>query len=94
MKTAFFVYRPRRLADLCRPHLLEEETPYRIASVVRLSPIEYENFSEDLLVDREFLFHRLPEGFCLLIQSIGRKDGILVYPEGEFVTWAAYLPKA
>ena len=69
---AYFVSRPRVFADLFRPHLIEEERPYRIVKTVTLPAIDYENFITDLLVDRPFIEAFLPlctaPGDCLLIR--------------------------
>lgn len=92
MKTAFFVYRPRRLADLRRPHSLEEEKPYHVSGIVILSDIDYENFTEDLLADRAFLERARKADGCLLVKTRRQKDGLLVYWEKDRVTWAAYYP--
>ena len=54
-QTAFFLHRPRRISGLLVPNLLEQEHPYTIVTEVRLSHIDYENFTEDLLADRAFL---------------------------------------
>ena len=53
--TAYFVFRPRTFRDLRRPHLLKKEHEFRIVKTITLSCIDYENFSEDLLVDRSLL---------------------------------------
>ena len=48
---AYFVLYPRRISDLQKPHHLESEKHYHIVDEIRLSSIDYENFSEDLLAD-------------------------------------------
>ena len=53
--TAYFVNRPRRVSDLRQPHLPGAERAYTIVQTITLRPIDYENFSEDLLADRAFL---------------------------------------
>ena len=94
--TAFFQYRPRRVSDLKTPHLIEQERRYRIVNVKRLSHIDYENFSEDLLADRQFLEEypnqRAEDGVlnCILIHGCNKEDGILVVPKDGFVFFAAY----
>lgn len=52
---AYFVYHPRRIYDLCVPHLPEQELAFEITAVKALSKLDYENFSEDLPADRSFL---------------------------------------
>lgn len=90
MKMAFFVYRPRQWRDLWRPHPVEKEKPYHVGRTVELSTIEYENFAEDLLVERSFLQQNIPQGACLLVKARRQREGILVYPQGDRVKWAAY----
>ena len=102
---AYFVPRPRVFADLFRPHLIEEERPYRIVKTVTLPAIDYENFITDLLVDRPFIeaFSPLctapgdcfPLGGKSPVRTLGDRglvpDGILVIPgDGSFVASAAY----
>ena len=53
--TAYFYFRPRTVRDLRCPHLLERETAYEIVKTITLSGIDFENFSEDLLADRQFI---------------------------------------
>ena len=96
--TAYFVFRPRTLHDLRHPHLLEKEQEFKVAKVIPLSLIDYENFSEDLLVDRQFIednAHLCSEGsvlHCLLVKPRNRKEGILVIPEDRaYVKRAAYI---
>jgi len=97
-QTVFFVYRPRTIRDLFCPHLPERERDYEVAAVISLDAVDYENVSEDLLVDRAFLgayaslCRTSPIFRCLLIRQRGRDGGILILPEGEQVRWAAYLP--
>ncbi|MDY3015393.1 MAG: hypothetical protein SOR61_09540 [Evtepia sp.] len=94
MKKAYFVHRPRRLSDLFQPHPMEGERAYRVTRIVILSPLAYDNFSEDLLIDREFLgrgSEELGQG-CILVTTRYQRDGILVYPIGARVKWAAYAP--
>lgn len=58
MKIAYFVKRPRIKEDLMRPHLAEQERPYEIAKTIMLSAIDYENFTTDMLADRDYLHQR------------------------------------
>ena len=92
---AYFVYRPRRIYDLCVPHLPEQELAFEITAVKTPSKLDYENFSEDLLADRSFLDGILPAHStikqCILITRRNAADGILVEPDGRgFVLRAAY----
>ena len=97
-KTAFFVRTPKTVADLWRPHLAEQERSYKIVKTIILSGIAYENFSLDLLVDRQFIEDNAalcsedPVWNCMFVHQRGRTDGILVIPEmGSYVKWAAYI---
>ena len=94
---AYFVERPRRLEELTVPHLVEKERPYRIVTEVQLPAIDYENFTTDMLADRQFIEdygRRCKQDkvwSCLLVRRRGKPDGVLVMPEaGRFVGWAAY----
>ncbi len=95
---AFFVAHPRRLEDLCVPHAVEKERPYRIVAVARLRRIDYENFVSDMLADRGFIEEHSADCQgrevldCLLVQQYDRADGVLVFPERQrFVSMAAYI---
>lgn len=96
--TAFFVRTPRTIRDLRKPHLQSSERPYEIVYTVELDALDYENFTEDLLVDRQFIedFGGLcSEGDsfrCLLVHRRGKNEGILAVPELDaYVKWAAYI---
>ena len=95
--TAFFVRTPRRLEDLLKLHLTEQEWAFAIVGVVVLGKMDYENFVGDMLADRTFLETWAPQcergevWRCVLVQQRGRSDGVLVIPEdGCYVGWAAY----
>ena len=94
-QTAFFVFRPRRASELRELHPAEKERPYEVVAEVTLEPIDFENFSEDMLVDRVFLednAHLCATGHpmgCVLVREENRPGGILVVPKGAFVQWAA-----
>ena len=83
---AYFVLYPRRISDLQKPHHLESEKHYHIVDEIRLSSIDYENFSEDLLADRAFLDHyqgpHTKDGAlqCILVRYWNQTDGVLVVP--------------
>ena len=95
---AFFVSYPNTIDDLKKPHLIEQERPYRIVKTITLQKIDYENFTTDFLADREFieenadLCSKGEVWSCLLVQQRGRSDGVLVIPYDLcFVEYAAYL---
>lgn len=93
---AFFVRRPRRLSDLRRPHLPEQERAFRVAREIVLPEIDYENLVTDLVADRSFIEENAPYCSagpvwdCLLVRSKGDGDAVLVMPaNGSYVGWAA-----
>lgn len=92
---ALFVKYPRTISDLLHP--LAEKHRFKIAEVVVLQAIDYENFITDMLADRPFLnsnlFGRVDSDtwYCVFVTQIGLKDGVLVLPEGDHVEYAAYL---
>lgn len=95
---AYFVYHPRRVSDLRVPHFERDEHPFTVVGTVELSALDYENFSEDLVADREFLeSHAEACGGtdvyrCVLVKRKGIKEGVLVLPEdGCFVKRAAFV---
>ena len=94
---AFFLQRPRRIKDLLRPHLLEKEKAFTIVQTISLSRIDFENFTSDMTVDREWIEKYGPQckmekvWKCLLVRSEKGSGGILVMPEGgRYVGWAAF----
>ena len=52
---AYFVREPYYISELMRPHLIERERPYEIVATVTLAKIDYENFTTDMLADRQFM---------------------------------------
>lgn len=94
----YFVENPRILADLMKPHLLEQERPFEVVKTVKLRAIDYENFATDMVADRQFiednadLCSKGTVWKCILVQKRGNHDGILVMPEGRcYVGYAAYF---
>lgn len=97
---AYFISTPRTYRDLLKPHLPEAEREYEIVKVIELSGLAYENFCEDMLVDRQFLEDNAAlckDGDvlrCLLVKQRGRHAGILVVPKfGGYVEQAAYIAR-
>ena len=95
---AFFVSCPRTMEDLRKPHPMERERPFEIVKTITLGAMDYENFTTDMLADRQFiednasLCSRGDVWKCLLIRKQGGADGVLVMPEDEwYVGYAAYL---
>ena len=95
---AAFVRRPRRIEELQGLHLVSNEHSFAIVTTVELEKIDYENFTTDLLADRQYLedyaeFCGRGEVWrCILVKQIGRRDGVLVLPaeDGCHIEWAAY----
>lgn len=93
----YFISKPRTYRDLLKPHLPEAEREYEIVKVIELNNITYENFCEDMLVDRQFLEDNAAlceDGDalrCLLVKQRGKHEGILVVPELGAVKQAAYI---
>ena len=97
---AYFIRSPRTINDLWYPHLLEQEHEYKIVKSIKLSKIAYENFTTDMLADRQFIEDNAvlcSEGTvwkCLFIHERGYNDGVLVIPEMDaYVKWAAYIAR-
>lgn len=96
--TAYFVCTPRRLSDLRRPHRLGDERPYHITAEIVLPKIDFENFTEDMLADRDFPERHAPacgtgDLFrCLLVRQRGGGEAVLVVPKGAHVYYAAAAP--
>ncbi len=97
MKT-IFVRKPNRVADL--KGLKTKELKITIEKVVVLSGPEYQEFSQHLLRDRDFiadnrqLMRQDRQGVlhCLAIKAEDREDAILVESEGyEYPRYAAYI---
>ena len=96
-KSAYFLYRPRRISDLRVPHPLSAERYYDVVGEVSLPFIDFENFSEDMLADRAFLeqYKGSPSinGVfqCLRVTCKSKRvqEQILVVPKGDFVFHAA-----
>ncbi len=95
---AYFVEGPRIIEDLKAPHPIEREQRYEIIKSVKLARIDYENFTTDMIADRQFIEDNAvlcSQGEvwrCILVQQRGRTDGVLVMPaDGSYVGWAAYV---
>ena len=74
-----------------------------VEKVVRLSGAEYDSFAGDMLRDRDFIRNNYIDTVvdadgryhCLLIVGDGRRDGILVNPEGgDYARYSAFIPNA
>ena len=98
---AFFVFCPRRLTDLFRPHLIEQRKPYSVEKIIKIAKIDYENFTADFCAERWFIednavLCKIAEDgvwHSILIQQYGKTDGILVMAKGQsYPQWASYMP--
>ena len=96
--TAYFVRHPRTAADLIAPHLLKHERSYEVVKTIILSDIEYENFTSDMLADRQFIEDNASLCsseeilHCILVRKNFCQSGVLVVPESTcYVGWAAYV---
>lgn len=98
MKTkAFFVFRPRTVADLHIGNPDGRMMEYRIVKTICLRKIDYENFTTDLLADRQFIEDNASlctaKGDCLLVKARGMNAELLVIPwKGCIVRYAALRP--
>ena len=97
-RTALFVSLPRTAEDLKHPDPEAVPRSFMIVKTIHLSKIEYDNFCGDMMVERSFIEENAElceTGSiwkCLLVQQIGRNDGILLIPiDGSFVKHAAYI---
>ena len=97
---AFFVDRPRVLADLTDNHNLSQAHRYEIAAKITLDAENYENFICDMLVERQFIEDNAAlceDGEikkCLFVYMRGGHSGILVVPDpndNDYVGWAALI---
>ena len=98
--TAYFARCPYRLSDLRRLFHPCAEKPCAVEKTVVLAKADYENFINDLTVDRWFIekntaLCRIDEDgvwHCILVRRRGQTDGVLIMPEGtDFPKWAAYI---
>ena len=96
-RRAYFFLRPRRASEMNYNDPGGRWMEYRVVAQIRLSKMDYENFCEDLLADRQFIEDNralcLKAGDCLLVSQRGRSDGLLIVPYQDcFVRLAAKLP--
>ena len=94
---AWFVFRPRTVADLTLKNPAGKWLEYRIVKTICLNGIDYENFATDLLADRQFIEDHsalcVEPGDCLLITGKRQKPELLIIPwQGCFVRYAALRP--
>jgi len=80
-----------------------ETTNCIIEKVIRLSGAEFDRFSKNLLRDWDFIrdnpiarsYDEEGRCHCLLVVGEGRRDGILVNPEGSsYARYSAFMPNA
>ena len=91
---AWFVFRPRRAEDLTVRNPEGKWMVYHIVKTICMSRIDYENFTTDLLADRQFIEDAAAlctkQGDCLLVTTSTQQPGLLIVPwKGCFVRYAA-----
>ena len=94
---AWFVFRPKTAADLSLKNPAGKWLEYRIVKTICLNGIDYENFTTDLLADRQFIEDHstlcIEPGDCLLITGKRQEPELLIIPwQGCFVRYAALRP--
>ena len=94
---AYFVFRPRTVSDLSIGTADGKWREYRIVKTICLSRMDYDNFTTDLLADRQFIEDNAPfcaaPDDCLLIKGKQQQQELLVIPwQGCFVRYAALRP--
>ena len=94
---AYFIQHPRIVEDLLVLHDVQDEQPYEIVREIRLQTIDFDNFTADLTVERQYiednayLCGRGNVWKCLFIRGRDHGHGVLVLPETNgYVGWAAY----
>lgn len=80
-----------------------ETTPCEIEKTLELTTEDFDDFTQNLLSDYDFIRDHLNEMYrdengishCLLVLGKGREDGILVESEGSaYARYSAFLPNA
>ena len=94
---AYFVFRPRTSDDLSLENPMGRWRKYRIVKTICLPQIDFENFANDLLADRQFIEENsarcTESNDCLLVTNRRRDNTLLIIPwHGRFVRHAALLP--
>ena len=94
---AWFVFRPRTVADLTLKNPAGKWREYRIVKTICLYRIDFENFATDLLADRQFIEDNaalcITPGDCLLVSGKQPGEDLLIIPwHGCFVHYAALRP--
>ena len=94
---AYFVFRPRTVADLGTKNQEGKWQEYRIVKTICLNRIDYENFITDMLADRLFIEDNavlcIEPGDCLLVFGKQQKEELLIIPWHDgFVHYAALRP--
>lgn len=94
---AWFVFEPRRVDDLSIENRSGKWMEYKVVKTICLSKIDYENFSSDLLADRQFIEDVISscrnKGDCLLVTGPRPAKELLIIPwHGCYVRYAALRP--
>ena len=91
---ALFFFEPRRIDDLAPGNPGGKWMEYRIVKTICLSKIDFENFTNDLLADRQFIEDNIglcvEKGDCFLITNRNHNGELLVIPwHKSFVRYVA-----
>jgi hypothetical protein len=94
---AWFVFEPRRVDDLSIENRSGKWMEYEVVKTICLSKIDYENFSTDLLADRQFIEDSISlcrkKEDCLLVTGPTLTEEMLIIPwNGCYVRYAALRP--
>ena len=90
---AWFVFRPRRAEDLTVRNPEGKWMVYRIVKTICMSRIDYENFTTDMLADRQFiednaaLCARGAVWRCIQLYAVHRVQHGLILPDAVGVVW-------
>ena len=90
-------------ASFMRKENTHDVSPCNIRKIIMLSDRKYQEFSENLLKDYDFIAQNKDEiGYeddgtrcCLLVMNVNKQDGYLVDSSGyDYARYSAYLPNA
>lgn len=94
---ALFFFEPRRIDDLSPGNPGGKWMEFHIVKTICLSKIDYENFTTDLLADRQFIEDNIglcvEQNDCFLVSDRKHSGELLVIPwNSYFVRYAALKP--
>ena len=90
----YFVFRPRRMEDLLPGNKNGKWQEFQIVKTIHLGKLDFENFANDLLVDRQFIEDNAvlcqQPNDCLLVTTRAHTNELLILPwKGSYVRFAA-----